>query len=366
MLNRIAGFFAVLTLALSIGSVTRAESVKITDVLDREVEIPARAERILVGFYFEDVFAVGGSGAYDRVVAISRDAWEGWRNFQWKAYSRAVPRIAGIADVGEVDAGTFSLEKAVAQRPDVAVLAAWQFDALGDAVSQMEAAGIPVVVLDYNAQTVERHVKSTIALGAVFGQPDRARQLADRYRIAVEDVIRRVGTTTSRPNVHFELARKGAGEAGFSWGDVMWGKLVEVAGGTNIAKDEVAKWGPLNPEFILAKNPEYVFLAGAGWVGKDKAVVMGPGVDMAKTHARMKPYVERPGWSEIDAVKSGEISAIYHGGTRTLYDFAFLQFIAKTLHPEAFADVEPLENLRQHFEKYMPIPLDGAYMTKLP
>ena len=171
---------------------------------------------------------------------------------------------------------------------------------------------------------------------------------------------------SQRPKVHFELARKGADEPGFSWGNVMWGRLVEVAGGTNIAKDQVAKWGPVNPEFVLAQNPEVIFLAGSGWVGHDKAVLMGPTVELKQTHARMKPYAARPGWDQLDAIKSGKVFAVYHGGTRSLYDFAFLQFLAKKLHPEAFADMDPQANLEAYFKEFMPIPLNGAYMTKLP
>ena len=358
-------FFAVLILTFSLNSPAQAETIKITDALDREVEVPVKADKILVGFYFEDVFAVGGHDVYERVVAISRQAWEGWRNFQWKAYSAAVPRITELVDVGEVDGGTFSLEKALAARPDVAILAAWQFNTLGEIVGQMESAGIPVVVLDYNAQTVEKHVKSTLALGAVLGQPDRAKRLADNYEKAVTDVKARVAKTSFRPRVHFELARKGADEAGFSWGDVMWGRLVEVAGGKNIAKNQVADWGPLNPEFVLAQNPEVIFLAGAGWVGQDKAVLMGPLVKIADTRTRMKPYSERPGWSRLDAIKNGNLYAVYHGGTRSLYDFAFLQFLAKMLHPEEFADVDPQANLERYFSEFMPIQLDGVYMTQL-
>ncbi|MEM8645239.1 MAG: ABC transporter substrate-binding protein [Pseudomonadota bacterium] len=362
LVSTISAFF----MAIFLSTAALAETVTVTDVLDRTVDVPAKAERILVGFYFEDVFAVGGPNVYDRVVAISREAWEGWRNFQWKAYTAAVPKIKDIADVGEVDGGTFSLEKALAARPQVALFAAWQFNALKDTIGRLEAAGVPVVVLDYNAQVVEKHVKSTLALGTVLGQPERAKKLADTYEKAVADVVARVAKIKERPKVHFELGRKGADEAGFSWGDVMWGRLVEVAGGQNIAKDQIAKWGPVNPEFVLAQNPEAVFLAGSGWVGKDKAVIMGPTVNVDDTHARMKPYKQRPGWSELDAIKSGKVFAVYHGGTRTLYDFAFLQFIAKSLHPEAFADVDPQKNLEKHFEEFMPIPLKGAFMTQLP
>ncbi|WP_420024354.1 hypothetical protein ACN9JG_16565 (plasmid) [Cereibacter azotoformans] len=53
---------------------------------------------------------------------------------------------------GDVDSGTFSVAAVIAARPDLAILAAWQFNALGEGVQQIEAAGIPVVAIDCNAQ----------------------------------------------------------------------------------------------------------------------------------------------------------------------------------------------------------------------
>ncbi|MEO0363363.1 MAG: iron ABC transporter substrate-binding protein, partial [Pseudomonadota bacterium] len=83
------------------------EAKTVTDVLGRTVEVPDEPQNVLVGFYFEDFFAIVGPDAYDRVSAISKDAWFGWRNLQWSAYAATTPRIEELADVGEVDAGTF-------------------------------------------------------------------------------------------------------------------------------------------------------------------------------------------------------------------------------------------------------------------
>lgn len=357
---------ALVAFAASFTSTARADTITVTDVLDRTVEVPAQAERILLGFYFEDFFAVGGPAAYDRVVAISRDTWQGWRGLQWNAYVAAVPRIAELTDIGEVESGTFSLEAALASKPDVAVIAAWQYNALGEAASRLEAAGIPVVVLDYNAQTVAKHVTSTLVLGQILGQPDRASRLADQYAAAHADVVARLAGATQRPRVYVELARKGADEVDNSYGNVMWGKLIETAGGSNIARDQIAKWGPLSPEYVLAQNPDQVFLAGSGWLGRDKAVLMGPGINAATSHERMRPYMDRPGWDNLAAVKTGEVHAIYHGGARTLYDFAFLQYLAKSLHPDLFEDIDPQANLDAFFAEFMPIRFNGTYMTKMP
>ncbi|GAB5469974.1 MAG: ABC transporter substrate-binding protein [Rhodospirillales bacterium] len=368
MRHRILAGLAILALALPLSAPSGAETVTVTDTLGREVEIPKDPQRILLGFYYEDFFAVAGPQAYDRVVAITKETWEGWRNLQWKAYLAAVPRLADLQDVGEVEAGTFSLEAALATRPDLAILAAWQVQALGETVARMEAAGIPVVTLDYNTQTVEKHVASTRLLGRIMGREDRAERLAAEYETAVAEVEARIAALpeTDRPRVYVELGRKGAGEIDNSYGDIMWGAIIAMAGGENIAASQFAKWGPLNPEYVLAQNPAVIFLAGSGWAGRDKAVLMGPGVPAETTWARMRPYLGRPGWDGLDAVKTGELHAIYHGGARTLYDYAFLQYVAKALHPEAFADIDPQANLDRFFATYMPIRFEGTYMTKLP
>lgn len=344
--------------------VRAAPRVAVTDVLDRRVTVSRDVARIVLGFYFEDYLAVGGPGAHERLVGISRGAWEGWRNSQWKAYLSALPGLSDIADVGEVDAGTFSVEKVLSLDPDLVILAEWQYRGLGSAVAQLEAAGVPVVVLDYNTQSVERHVISTRLLGELLGRPERAARLADTYATAVEEVVRRVAAAGGeRPAVYVELGNKGAGEVGNSYGDVMWGRLIELAGGANIARGRVSRWGPLNPEYVLAADPEAVFIAGSYWTNRDRAVLMGFGVDPEITRRRLAPYLERPGWQRLRAVRERRIHALYHGGARTLHDYAYLQYIAKVLYPEAFRDEDPLRTLQAHYENYLPIRAEGAFMV---
>lgn len=359
----------VLTAALAAATLfvsAPADAKSVTDVLGRTVDVPDDPQSVLLGFYFEDFYSIVGPGAFDRVTAISRETWQGWRALQWNAYTKTTPGIEDLADVGEVDAGTFSVEAALASGADVAILAAWQFNALGDTVKTLEDAGIPVVVADYNAQTVELHVASTLLIGEVMGVEERAQQLADEYEAAVADVKARVAAAgVPAKRVYVELGNRSADEMGNSYGKLMWGGMIIAAGGDNIAAEQVAKWAPLNPEFVLAENPEVIFLAGSGWAGRDQAILMGPGVDPKDTHARMQPYLERPGWAELQAVKDGEIHGLYHGGARTLYDYAFLQYIGKVLYPEAFADLDPQATLDRYFAEYLPIEAKGSYFTQL-
>jgi len=352
--------------ATLIGGYAKAE-IKVTDVLGRERVLEAPAQRVLLGFYFEDFLAIVGPGAYDRVVGISKGAWHDWRNSQWKAYSAAIPRIEKLADVGGTDNAAFNLELAVSLHPDVALIAAWQFRAMGQTVDRLEAAGIPVVVVDFNAQTVPTHVKSAHVIGKIMGAEQRAKTLADEYKAAVDDVTARVARAGGvAKRVYVEIGSKGAGEYGSSYGKgYMWGGVIDLAGGKNIADGKVKRRGPLNPEYVISQNPELILIPGSFWVKNDKAVVMGFGVDTGQTKKRLAGYLARPGWSGLDAVKSRQVLALYHGGARTLYDFAFLQYLAKALHPDVFKDVDPEANHRRFYERYLPIKAQGSFMVRI-
>ncbi|WP_371225798.1 ABC transporter substrate-binding protein [Roseovarius sp. 2305UL8-3] len=368
MLSSFTRGVAAAALAASFALPVWANTITVTDTLDRSVEIPENPERILLGFYYEDFMAVGGPDAYDRVVAISKDTWEGWRNLQWQTYAAAIPRLNELADVGEVESGTFSLEAVIAAEPDVALMAAWQYNALGEMADRIEAAGIPVVVLDYNAQTVEKHVESTLLLGQIMGAEARAQTLADEYAGEVGKIMESLASIPegAAPKVYVELGRKGKDEIDNSYSGTQWGTVITQLGATNIADGQISSWGQLSPEYVLAQNPEVIMLAGSGWAGRDQAVIMGPGVDSALTHERMAAYMERPGWADLEAVKNGDVFGIYHGGNRTLYDYAFLQFLAKAMYPDTFADLDPQASLDRFFETYMPITFKGTYMTQLP
>ncbi len=344
-----------------------AETITVTDTEGRVVEVPHGAERVLLGFYFEDFHAIVGEGAFDKVAAISLEPWKGWRNEQYKEYLKVNPRIEELPDVGYDDSGSFSIEKAIAAKPDVAIIAGWQYAGIGEeGAEKLGAAGIPVVVTDFNAQTLEKHLASARLIGQVMASEERAEQLASEYEAAVKDVMERVASVEGdRPSVYVELGRKGAGEYDNSYGSVMWGGVVDMAGGNNIAAGRIERWGPLNPEYVLASRPDFVFLAGSGWESRDEAVLMGFGVAEDATRARMRPYLDRPGWSTLPAVQSGEVRAVYHGGSRTLYDYTYLQYIAKSLYPELFADIDPEENLRRFYRTYLPIEAEGSFMVKI-
>lgn len=73
---------------------------------------------------------------------------------------------------------------------------------------------------------------------------------------------------------------------------------------------------------------------------------------------------KRTDWKKLNAIKNGEIYAVNHGGLRSIYDYVYVQYIAKSLYPELFEDIDPKENLENFYKKYLPITPEGTFMTK--
>lgn len=359
---------ALLSLALSLLLLQPARAeIAVTDVLGRTVTLAGPPQRVLLGFYFEDFIAIGGPEALDRLAAVSLHYWQGYRPNQYAAYLAAAPQLAALIDVGDADSGSLSAERIIAAGPDVAILSAGQYAYLGAAADAVEAAGIPIVVVDYNAQTLEKHVASTRVIGRVMGTEARAEALAAAYVAAVEDTARRIAAAGAarKPRVYVELGQKGPSEYGNSYGKGMWAGVVEAAGGDNIAVGQVGNWGPLTPEYVVAARPEAIFVTGSAWTAMPEAVLMGFGIDPALTRERLRPYLRRPGWEDLPAVAAGQVHALYHGGTRSLHDYAYLRYIAKALYPEAFADVDPEAELAAYYATYLPVRPAGGFMLRL-
>jgi iron complex transport system substrate-binding protein len=359
VLAAMAAFLAVPTLAAPLD---------ITDALGRKVTINTPVNRVIATFNYEEFTAVAGVEGWKKVVAISREPWAGWRPAIFARYAKVIPNLQDMPDVGHLEDSTFSAEKVIAARPDVLLMAEWGFTSARAQVQQIEAAGIPIVVIDYNAQVLARHLASTRALGKVMGAEARAEELATLYETRYADVLARVARarTTVKKKVYVELGQAGMETTGNTYNNTMWGRIITTLGAENIASGKIpGAWGPLNAESVLAEDPDLILIAGSSWLSKPKAVRTGYDTDPATTRASLAPYANRPGWSDLKAVRSGNINAIEHGLCRTLFDFVAMQYIGKRLYPEVFADVDPEKSFRDYHAKYLPVAYSGTWFLPL-
>ena len=351
--------------ALSIGPVSAfAKPVQLTDTVGRKVTVDLPAKRVVLGFYYQDYMAIGGKTALDNVVGFSKAVWADWAPPSWAAFSKAVPKLNQLTDVGEVEVGTFSIEKVLALKPDLLVLAEWQYKALGSDLDRINKAGIPIVVLDYNAQTVAKHVQSTKLIGTLTGQQQKADKLAADYKRIADTIQARVKKANlPKPKVYVEFGNKGPAEHSVTFGKSMWGSMATLVGGNNIAASSVEFYGPINPEKVLAANPDVIVITGRETELKKNpaAMVMGWGIPKAEAEKRLAGFAKRAGWANLPAIKNNRLYAAYHANSRTLSDSASIQFMAKAIYPQLFKDFNPEKTYLDFYRQNLPVVPNGTF-----
>lgn len=353
-------FLMLVFLAHSIYAMT------ITDILDRKVEIKDKKElKIALGFYFEEYFAVAGEDGFKNIVGWSKRYWLNRRQSTWDEFYKAYPQIDKIPDIGYTAIGTLSVEKIISLEPDVLIMPMFDYKKIKDDIKKLENLNIAVVFIDFHKQTLQNHQKSIEILGKILHKEQRAKQINEFYAKYMNLVYERMKNVKHKPRVYVEFsAKEGPSTFGPTYGNLMWGALVQNCGGDNITKDAIkGSSGSVNPELIVSKNPEVIIFAGNYFDNNYDNIPLGYQITKEQATANLDKYAARAGWNEIDAVKNKQIHALYHDLSRHIFDFAGTLYFAKVIQPELFKDIDPEKVLAEFFDKFYPIPLSGTWMV---
>ena len=345
---------------------TNSGTIEVKDLKGRTVTLPANIERVVVTFNLEEYLAVTGEEGVDKLVGWSHKYWKGRRDDAYNAYTKALPALESIPDVGYN--GDISIEAIISLQPDVVLASATgaNYNALEPAFDLLRQAGIEVVFFNFHKQTIETHQQSIQLIGKVMGQEERAAELARLYEEQMNLVYDRLKDLADedRPSVYMEFSR-GPSVIGNSWSEQMWGAQIRECGGVNIAAGQEGASVDVPAEQVLAANPDFIIMSACLQSDDTDNVVMGYGADRELAREHLEAYKSRDGWSSLNAVKNNNMGAIYHDLSRHIFDFAGAQFLAKTLHPDLFADIDPEANLAKFFSDYMPVELDGVWTLLL-
>ncbi len=356
---------AALAAALALPALPARAQIALRDAAGRNVILPRPPERILLAFNFEEFIAVAGPGGWDRVVGFNRRQWAINRPAIWREYLKVLPGLDRLPDIGATENQTLTAERCLALRPDLLVVHAVGVAAVPQEIARIEAAGVPVLVVDYNQQTPELHAASTRALGAALGQQARAEALAAMYIDRVADIRARAARAGTAPSAYVEIGSGGPGAFGNTYNGAMWGGMLDVLGARNIAAGRIPQgWAPMAPEAVLAAAPEHVFLLGSSWENRPGSVRAGYGVTLDEARASLRPYAARPGWAALPAIRNGSLHTIETGLSRCLMDWIGLAYMGRVLYPQAFADLDPEDALARYHEAFLPVPYGGCWMAR--
>lgn len=334
----------------------------VTDVAGREVVLSAPANRVLLGEGRQLI-------ALSLVHSDPGSIIAGWLGdlraldpASYQLYLDRSPVIAEIPMVGQTSEETFSVEKALAVRPDVAILSGGHGPSASssETVRQLEAAGIPVVFIDFREEPLKNTVPSVRLLGQVLGREEQAEAFIDFYESRMARISDRLAESNpARPRVYMEMHAGGDRECCGSPGKGNLGDYIEFAGGHNIGADVLpGSLGTLNLEYIISEDPE-VYI-GTGGSGTTTGVKIGSGVEENATRESLATVVARPGIAGLEAVQNGRAHALWHNFYNTPVNILAVEAMAKWIHPELFSDIDPAETLEQLNREFLAVPLEGT------
>ncbi|MDO5723343.1 MAG: ABC transporter substrate-binding protein [Flaviflexus sp.] len=349
-----------------------SNAISVVDLAEQEITLDKPIDKAVI-------FWSGSGGPFLTMSALFGEevpehiaGWGGnlkdFRKDMYDAFVADVPALEDIPVVGTPGEEDFNVEKVLELNPDAVVAPIGLREALEEGPGEtLKQAHIPVIFTDYHTEDVEVHEKTTALLGEIFGRTEEAQKIID-FRDEGEEILAEGLAKVAdeeKPRAYVEVGYQGPGVFNSTYGSgFMWGGLLEQAGGENIAASSIAASDSMAPEAIIAADPEVIILTGSYWPSEPDSLRMGYDADEDEAKAKITEFTERPGWSELDAVKNERVYAINHGIAREPFDIVSTLFIAKALYPDAFADVDPQEMLGEYFRDIMPYHLDGVWMLK--
>ncbi|MGP9686840.1 ABC transporter substrate-binding protein [Halomonas sp. AOP25-F1-15] len=350
-----------------------ADDITITDIAGRQVTLDGPAERVILG-EGRQIYLLGllePEAPFAHVVGWREDFSQADPD-NYARYLERFPEIEAIPTFGGFKDGTFDVEQAASLNPDVVLMnieakAATEDAAYDEKLAQL---GIPIIYVDFREDPLANTIASMRIIGQIMNDEAAAEafiEFAESQLARVTDVI--TEANPDRPSVFIDRAGGYSDECCMSFGPANFGEYVTLAGGTNIAEGIIpASFGNLNPEQIIAANPDHVVVTGGNWdayVPGGDWVGVGPGSDMQQAHAKLEALTERTAMTGIKAVESGNFHAIWHQFYNSPYYFVAVQQLAKWLHPELFEDLDPEATMEELHERFLPIDYEPGYWISL-
>lgn len=176
-------------------------------------------------------------------------------------------------------------EGVISQQPDLVI---FEKDYVkDDVISHLKSAGIKTLVVnhDQNFESTKQRIR---AIAAELGKKEQGEALIKKIEADFSDLQKKISATTSRPSV-LCVYNRGSGNMMVAGKNTSFG-LLPLAGTVNAVPD-IEGYKPLNTEYLIQANPDYIlfFSSGLESIGGMEEALKIPGV--AQTTAGKKKQI---------------------------------------------------------------------------
>ncbi|ART81110.1 ABC transporter substrate-binding protein [Oceanisphaera avium] len=360
-------FTLAAALCLSAVPLTASAAQTLTDLRGRTVEVPDQINsiaiddsRFLLALSLLDKNPISHLAAWPKDINRLGDAY-------YQGLAKAFPAIDDLPLVSS-SAESFDMESMLAAEPDVAVvsLSRGPTDAQ---VALLEASGIPVIFIDFFIDPFKHQAPSLELLAKLTGNEQQATDylaLREQHLAEISTRLAEHKNETS-PTVFMEAHAGISQDCCFSPGTGGVGDYIEFVGGHNIGADVLAKAsGKLNLEYIIASDPQLYIATGGPALEKNGGLVLGAGYSEAVAQAALTKVASRHGIADLSAVNQGRVHGLAHQLLNSPLDIVAVEVMAKWVHPELFADLDPAQTLQTINDDFLAVPYLGTNWIDLP
>lgn len=366
-------FFAIILSVLTVcATVSQAkEQITFTDLSGRVVTVSVPVDHLILGEgrYLPTLGILDRDNPVKRVVGMMGE-FQKYDPATYAQYVDHFPKIRDIPLIGSAGEASFSIEKAFTVRPQVALFGLGSGHGPNDksktVIQQLEAAGIPVVILDFRMDPLKNTPKSMEILGKLFGKEADALAFNTFYKQRLDYIETKLADVTDRPTVFMETHVGMVPNCCRAFGRQMMGRFIEWAGGINAFGEMIpGAVGQLNVEHLLTSQPDVYIGSAIGSAATFEKfptyITLGVGTSNEMAQTTLGNVLARTGVAQLDAVKQGRAHAIWHHFYNTPMNLVAVEVIAKWLHPEVFGDLQPEQTLKTYFDRFQAVPLNGIY-----
>ncbi len=356
---------AVLLALATVAAPARAE-LRLTDLTGREVVLEAPARRLLIDDgRFLVALALIQPDPVSVLAAWPRDINRLGKN-TYEAYRATFPAIDQLAKVAS-SAGAISVEQVVAARPDLAVFSLGAQPSAEER-ARIEAAGIPVVVIDFFTHPLANTEPSLRLLGVATGAPAKAEAFLAYRRAHLDAVTARLADLPApqRPRVFLEPHAAMTADCCNSPGRGNVGEIIEAVGGANIGAAVIPRaFGKLNLEYVIAQDPQVYIATGGSHMEGTGGLLIGPEYSPARARETLAKVIARPGFADLAAVKDKRVYGLSHQMLNSALDLFAVEILAKWIHPERFRDLDVDATVAEVNQRFLAVPIEGPNWISL-